>query len=293
MLNNLFRKTYFSSFFIGAIFIFIAVYFIHIQNSLIDALTKSACFLLIMLGLFFSEKKYRYLGIQQIHILSFSLTLLYLPSQEISYIALFLMSSLLLAYHNTVRLKKSKSSVKALFNLSFIITGISFFEPLLAFLFITPLLSFTNPKHQNIKHLIAFILPIISFFMIFYSVIFAFKIQYVFPWQNIEKFREFKVFTVEGLLWGGFVLFVLFSSLRVKSKEHLKGLETGNYFWLFFIIIGFIIGFIEIESNFKRWGLLYLPLAYLLGIILHYMSRRVKSLVIGILLIARLGVFLT
>ena len=89
MLNNLFRKTYFSSFFIGAIFIFIAVYFIHIQNSLIDALTKSACFLLIMLGLFFSEKKYRYLGIQQIHILSFSLTLLYLPSQEISYIALF------------------------------------------------------------------------------------------------------------------------------------------------------------------------------------------------------------
>ena len=292
MLNNLFRKTYFSSFFVGAISLFSILHFTYPQNSLIDALVKATCILLIIAGLLFLENKYRSLGIRQIHVLSSSLTLLYVPSQEISYIALFLISCLFIAFHNATRRRNTHTSAKGLFNLSFVITGISFFEPFLAFLFITPLLFFKDQQYQNRKHILAFFLPIISFFIMFYSVVFAFKIQYTFPWQKIGEFRGDDIFKGEELLWGAFVLWVILSVLKVTAKEHLKVLKAGNFFLFFCLIIGLFIGLFEIESNFQQWGLLYVPLAYLLGIVLHYMSKRDKNLVVVILLIVRLGVFL-
>jgi hypothetical protein len=291
MLNNLFRKTNSASFSLGGIGFFLAFLFVHPQEHFTQAFLKAVGLFLILGLLVFQQKKERIINSYGSYNLAFAVCLFLIPRQNFNYTALFMIFCLVLVFQNTLLSIQFKKSIKNLFNMTFLISLMMFIEPLMSLFYLMPLISFADKRYQNLKHLTAFITPIVAIPLTFFAVVFTFKLDYVFPSVVVKGLISLQSLTWGELLWIGFILLVFSFSFNRAVRTRIRNLAVGSSFLLVCFFLGLFIPFFQVESLFEMWVLLFLPIAYFTGIYFETVTSKSANRLLILLVIVRGSLF--
>ena len=289
MLANLFRKTKIISLSLGAFLIFLVFVFYHNGAALLsqntvglwsDSALKTAFLVLALGNLMWLEGRYRHLKIVPLHSLSFALVLLYLPQGSVGVPGLLTLFFLGIVLHYLSLTLQIENTIKSLFNLSLILSGLVVFEPLFVCFFISPALFFLDKRFQNSKHLLAFILPIVITFICAGTLFHFFQSEYSFQSTNTGNFIGIKNLGKDVIL---LILLGLIAILFPLKNEVRKGVTSNPAAHLFLItwfILGLYISFTGGTSNLNPWEMLFFPLAHLTGIFLKEITNRALNIFI-------------
>lgn len=291
MLNNLFRKTNSVRFSLGGIGLFLAFFFVHPQQQLSQLILKAAGMFLILGVLVYQQKKERLIKSYGSYNLAFAVCLFLIPQQNFNYPALFMIFCLVLVFQDALLLMQFKKSTKRLFNMCFLISVMTFMEPLMAVFYLTPLISFADKRYQNVKHLTAFLTPIVAIPLSVFAVVFTFKLDYAFPSVAFKGIINFKGLNWAELLWIGFILLVLSFSFNRAVRIRIRNLAIGSYFLLICFFLGLFITFFQMQSVFEKWVLLFLPMAYFTGVFFESAPSKKTNRVFILLVIVRGSLF--
>ena len=298
MLANFFRKTKNISFSLGAFLIFLLFVFYHNGAALLshntvgfltDSALKTALLVLVLGNLMWLEGRYSHLKIVPLHSLSFVLVLFYLPKGSVGVPGLLTLFFLGIVLHYLSLTLQTENTVKSIFNLSLILSGLVVFEPLFFLFFISPALFFLDKRFQNLRHLLALILPVVITFICVGTLFHFFESKYSFQSTNTENFIGIKNLGKEEILLILLGLIATLFPLKSKVRKGVISNPAAHFFLITWFILGLYISFIGGTSNLNPWEMTFFPLAHLTGIFLKEISN--WAITIFILTLILLKVF--
>ncbi len=296
MLANLFRKTKIISLSLGAFLIFLIFVFYHGSNEFLgqdplSVLGTSAVmtFLLIMTLIFLllQERRYRHIKIYTIHSLSAVLILFYLPPGSVTPTGLLIQFFLAMALHFISMIFQTKKTLKPLFNLTIILSGLAVLESFFFWFFLGPLLFFLDERIRNTKHLLVIFVAVLSSIVWAITIEQYFQLDFFFKGSQPLTVIDIKKIVLDELLLivlMGLIVLIQIKNTTRRDMTSNPVIQTFLFTWLF---LGIYSSFFGGTALLKPWELTLFPLLYLFGNFLNEASNKKGTLLVLVLLMIK------
>ena len=300
MIAELFQKTTLKSYFASIIISFLSVLFIHYcknnGNLETDFLPKIFIFLILFSGIIFLisylENKNSVNTFRSIHLLSFPLVYLFFPhGKELVFIKVLIVILIIFSKYSYSRIFNEKKSYLRLFDLSFIIVLLIFYNEVFFLFLIIPITALFHQKCRDLKHLVSFIIPLISL-----SAVLAISEKAIFNKTDFFLNLKFNINTwkiEENLYYSESIWFVLIFIATLSSiimiprrfeKVYSKIRYEGFIFMMFWLYISIFMGYFGLQKGEGRWFLSFIPVAYFSGIFIEKIkSYKTRNTIIYLL----------
>ena len=296
MIAELFQKTTLKSYFASIILCFLTVIFIHYckNNGIlsIEFLPRIIIFWLIFSGIIFLisflENKNSVNTFRAIHLLSFPLFYLFFPHGKELVLSKILIAVLIIfSKYSYSRIFNEKKSYLRLFDLSFIIVLLILYNKYFSFFLIIPISVLFYQKHRDLKHLVSFLIPLISLpFIIkifhevfFYNYNFFLDFNYLINTWKIEQ-----NFYYSEIIWFISIFISIISSVLFLPRRFEKVRYQGFIFMILWLYISIIMGFFSLQKGEGEWFLSFIPVAYFSGIFIEKIKlTKIRNIVIYLL----------
>ncbi|MAU58473.1 MAG: hypothetical protein CMC33_02290 [Flavobacteriaceae bacterium] len=296
MIAELFQKTTLKSYFASIILCFLTVIFIHYckNNGIlsIEFLPRIIIFWLIFSGIIFLisflENKNSVNTFRAIHLLSFPLFYLFFPHGKELVLSKILIAVLIIfSKYSYSRIFNEKKSYLRLFDLSFIIVLLILYNKYFSFFLIIPISVLFYQKYRDLKHLVSFLIPLISLpFIIkifhevfFYNYNFFLDFNYLINTWKIEQ-----NFYYSEIIWFISIFISIISSVLFLPRRFEKVRYQGFIFMMLWLYISIIMGFFSLQKGEGEWFLSFIPVAYFSGIFIEKIKlTKIRNIVIYLL----------
>jgi len=296
MIAELFQKTTLKSYFASIILCFLTVIFIHYckNNGIlsIEFLPRIIIFWLIFSGIIFLisflENKNSVNTFRAIHLLSFPLFYLFFPHGKELVLSKILIAVLIIfSKYSYSRIFNEKKSYLRLFDLSFIIVLLILYNKYFSFFLIIPISVLFYQKYRDLKHLVSFLIPLISLpFIIkifhevfFYNYNFFLDFNYLINTWKIEQ-----NFYYSEIIWFVSIFISIISSVLFLPRRFEKVRYQGFIFMMLWLYISIIMGFFSLQKGEGEWFLSFIPVAYFSGIFIEKIKlTKIRNIVIYLL----------
>ena len=296
MIAELFQKTTLKSYFASIILCFLTVIFIHYckNNGIlsIEFLPRIIIFWLIFSGIIFLisflENKNSVNTFRAIHLLSFPLFYLFFPHGKELVLSKILIAVLIIfSKYSYSRIFNEKKSYLRLFDLSFIIVLLILYNKYFSFFLIIPISVLFYQKYRDLKHLVSFLIPLISLpFIIkifhevfFYNYNFFLDFNYLINTWKIEQ-----NFYYSEIIWFISIFISIISSVLFLPRRFEKVRYQGFIFMILWLYISIIMGFFSLQKGEGEWFLSFIPVAYFSGIFIEKIKlTKIRNIVIYLL----------
>lgn len=296
MIAELFQKTTLKSYFASIILCFLTVIFIHYckNNGIlsIEFLPRIIIFWLIFSGIIFLisflENKNSVNTFRAIHLLSFPLFYLFFPHGKELVLSKILIAVLIIfSKYSYSRIFNEKKSYLRLFDLSFIIVLLILYNKYFSFFLIIPISVLFYQKYRDLKHLVSFLIPLISLpFIIkifhevfFYNYNFFLDFNYLINTWKIEQ-----NFYYSEIIWFLSIFMSIISSVLFLPRRFEKVRYQGFIFMMLWLYISIIMGFFSLQKGEGEWFLSFIPVAYFSGIFIEKIKlTKIRNIVIYLL----------
>ena len=296
MIAELFQKTTLKSYFASIILCFLTVIFIHYckNNGIlsIEFLPRIIIFWLIFSGIIFLisflENKNSVNTFRAVHLLSFPLFYLFFPHGKELVLSKILIAVLIIfSKYSYSRIFNEKKSYLRLFDLSFIIVLLILYNKYFSFFLIIPISVLFYQKYRDLKHLVSFLIPLISLpFIIkifhevfFYNYNFFLDFNYLINTWKIEQ-----NFYYSEIIWFVSIFISIISSVLFLPRRFEKVRYQGFIFMMLWLYISIIMGFFSLQKGEGEWFLSFIPVAYFSGIFIEKIKlTKIRNIVIYLL----------
>ena len=296
MIAELFQKTTLKSYFASIILCFLTVIFIHYckNNGIlsIEFLPRIIIFWLIFSGIIFLisflENKNSVNTFRAIHLLSFPLFYLFFPhGKELVFSKILIAVLIIFSKYSYSRIFNEKKSYLRLFDLSFIIVLLILYNKYFSFFLIIPISVLFYQKYRDLKHLVSFLIPLISLpFIIkifhevfFYNYNFFLDFNYLINTWKIEQ-----NFYYSEIIWFISIFISIISSVLFLPRRFEKVRYQGFIFMMLWLYISIIMGFFSLQKGEGEWFLSFIPVAYFSGIFIEKIKlTKIRNIVIYLL----------
>ena len=296
MIAELFEKTTLKSYFASIILCFLTVIFIHYckNNGIlsIEFLPRIIIFWLLFSGIIFLisflENKNSVNTFRAIHLLSFPLFYLFFPHGKELVLSKILIAVLIIfSKYSYSRIFNEKKSYLRLFDLSFIIVLLILYNKYFSFFLIIPISVLFYQKYRDLKHLVSFLIPLISLpFIIkifhevfFYNYNFFLDFNYLINTWKIEQ-----NFYYSEIIWFISIFISIISSVLFLPRRFEKVRYQGFIFMMLWLYISIIMGFFSLQKGEGEWFLSFIPVAYFSGIFIEKIKlTKIRNIVIYLL----------
>ena len=296
MIAELFQKTTLKSYFASIILCFLTVIFIHYckNNGIlsIEFLPRIIIFWLLFSGIIFLisflENKNSVNTFRAVHLLSFPLFYLFFPHGKELVLSKILIAVLIIfSKYSYSRIFNENKSYLRLFDLSFIIVLLILYNKYFSFFLIIPITVIFNQKFRDLKHLVSFLIPLISLpfiIKIFHKVFFHNYNLYSDYNYLINTWKIEQNFYYSEIIWFISIFISIISSVLFLPRRFEKVRYQGFIFMMLWLYISIIMGFFSLQKGEGEWFLSFIPVAYFSGIFIEKIKlTKIRNIVIYLL----------
>ena len=296
MIAELFQKTTLKSYFASIILCFLTVLFVHYCKNngtlSLELLPRIIIFWILFSGIIFLisflENKNSVNTFRAIHLLSFPLLYLFFPhGKELVFIKVLIAVLIIFSKYSYSRIFNENKSYLRLFDLSFIIVLLILYNKYFSFFLIIPITVIFYQKYRDLKHLVSFLIPVISlplilsisFKVFFYDNNFFLNFKYFINTWKIEQ-----NFYYSENLWFISIFIAILSSILFIPRRFDKIRHQGFIYMMFWLYISIIMGFFNLQQGEGEWFLSFIPVAYFSGIFIEKIKViKIRNIVIYLL----------
>ena len=296
MIAELFKKTTLKSYFASIILCFLMIIFIHYCKNngtiSIELFPKIIIFWILFSGIIFLisylENKNAVNTFRAIHLLSFPLLYLFFPhGKELIFSKVLIAVLIIFSKYSYSRIFNENKSYLRLFDLSFTIVLLILYNKYFSLFLIIPITVLFYQKYRDLKHLVSFLIPVISlpvvteifYKVFFYDNNFLLKFNYLINTWKIEENYYYS-----ELIWFISIFIAILSSILFIPRRFERIRFQGFIFMIFWLYISIIMGFFDLQKGEGKWFLSFIPVAYFCGIFLEKIKLiKIKNMIIYLL----------